>query len=245
MREVELTVEDGVAIVTLAAPERRNAFTTAMAEEFIECCRSIDQDPTIAVTVLRANGQDFSAGGDRSLLQRVGEAPFADDAYAGLRTVYDSFVAFGSLRTPTIAAVQGNAVGAGLNLALSADLRVVARDATLMSGFLRIGIHPGGGHFHLLGRLVGHETATAMAVFGETVSGDRAVDLGLAWRSAPADEISDLAVSMARRIAGDPELARATVRSWRLETGDQARWASAVDIERVPQMRSLYRKHAP
>lgn len=242
MSEVLLTVDDAVATLTLNAPERRNAFSVGMAAEFVAACRDIDADESIAATIVRGEGADFCSGAELSALQAVGEDPFGDDSYAGLRTIYDAFVAFGSLRTPTIAAVQGGAVGAGLNLALAADLRLVAHDAKLLSGFLRIGAHPGGGHFHLLTQLVGKDTATALAIFGEQLTGDEAVARGLAWRAVPADALTELALTYARRISRDPELARAAIRSWRTESGALTDWAAAVDIERLPQMRSLYRR---
>jgi enoyl-CoA hydratase len=242
MAEVLLTVDDAVAVLTLNAPDRRNAFSIDMATDFVSACRSIDADDSIAVTIVRGEGVDFCSGAELSALQAVGTDPFADESYAGLRTIYDAFVAFGSLRTPTIAAVHGGAVGAGLNLALAADLRLVAHDAKLLSGFLRIGAHPGGGHFHLLTQLVGKDTATALAIFGEQLSGDDAVTHGLAWRAVPADALTELALTYARRISRDPELARAAIRSWRTESGTLADWTAAVDIERLPQMRSLYRR---
>ena len=96
-------------------------------------------------------------------------------------TIYDSFYRLGQVRVPTVAAVRGSAVGAGMNMLLAADLRIVAQDARLLCGFLKRGMHPGGGHFVILSRLIGREAAAAMALFGEEINGDKAVELGLAW----------------------------------------------------------------
>jgi enoyl-CoA hydratase len=240
--EVLVEAIDGVALITLNAPERRNAFTVPMAEEFIAVLRDIDADRSVAATVLNGAGIDFCSGGDLATLTAVGDEPFSEDSWSGLRTIYDSFVTFGSIATPTIAAVHGGAVGAGLNLALAATLRVVAHDAKLMSGFLRIGIHPGGGHFHLLERYVGQDTAAALSIFGEQLNGDDAVRLGLAWRAVPQESVLETAMEIARRIRRNPDLARAALRSWRTESRTSTDWTAAVDIERLPQLRTLWQK---
>ena len=245
MAEVLAEIESGIAMITLNAPDRRNSFTVAMAEEFIGVVHAINDDPDIAVTIVTGAGRDFCAGGDRETLQRIGADPMTDESYHGLRRIYDAFVSFGSLATPTIAAVHGTAVGAGLNLALAADLRLVSTEARLMSGFARIGIHPGGGHFHLLGQVVGADTAAAMALFGEEVRGAEAVRLGLAWRAVPETDLLPEAQRLAQRLADRPELARSVVRSWRTQSGSLARWAAAVDIERLPQLHSMRHLHAP
>lgn len=245
MAEVLAEIESGIAVITLNAPDRRNSFTVDMAEEFIAIVHAVDNDPEVGVTILTGSGRDFCAGGDRDTLQRIGADPMSEASYHGLRRIYDSFVSFGSLATPTIAAVHGTAVGAGLNLALAADLRLVATDARLMSGFARIGIHPGGGHFHLLEQVVSADTAAAMALFGEEVRGDDAVRLGLAWQALPESDLLPTARRLAHRLADRPDLARSIVRSWRTESGALARWAAAVDIERLPQLHSMRHLHAP
>ncbi|WP_407653009.1 enoyl-CoA hydratase-related protein [Baekduia soli] len=100
--------------------------------------------------------------------------------------------------------MRGGAVGAGLNLALATDLRVVADDAKLLSGFLPIGLHPGGGHSALLARGVGRETANAMQLFGATVVGAQAVELGLAWAAVPAADVDATALALAATPAPTP-----------------------------------------
>src|SRR5699024_5124420 len=105
----------------------------------------------------------------------AGADPVEDGAYRDLETVYAAFTTVGEIGLPTVAAVRGAAVGAGINLALATDLRVVSRTARLLPGFDRIGIHPGGGHLSLLHRVAGREVAAGMGLFGEEVSGERAV----------------------------------------------------------------------
>ena len=113
-------------------------------------------------------------------------------------------------------------MGAGLNLALATDLRVVADDAVLVSGFLPIGLHPGGGHTALLGRLGSREAAAALTLFGERLTGRELAARGLAWRALPEADVDAAAFELARRPAADPELARRTARSLRAVLGPPA-----------------------
>ncbi len=188
--EVLLEVDGGVAVVTLNAPDRRNALTPAMAAEFIAVLDEVDGRDDVGALVLTAVGKSFCAGGDVQTLLDAGQDPAAGPAWDGMGAIYDSFYRLGQVRVPTVAAVRGSAVGAGMNMLLAADLRVVADDARLICGFLKRGLHPGGGHFVILSRLIGREAAAAMALFGEEVSGARAAELGLAWAALPADESS-------------------------------------------------------
>jgi enoyl-CoA hydratase len=242
MGEISLEVDAGVAALVLNAPARRNAFTVAMAEELVEACEAIDADRSIGAVVVSGAGGSFCAGADRDTLLGSAADPAAEDSYRRVGWLYQSFVRVGQLEPPTIAAVRGPAVGAGLNLALATDLRVVATDARLVSGFFRIGIHPGGGHFALTGRTAGREAAAAVGLFGEELSGARAAQLGMAWAALPDEEVEPYARELARRPGGDPELARRTATSMRLELGPPAvSWPVALEAERATQMWSLRR----
>ena len=179
------------------------------------------------------------------MLAETGRDPVADETYRNLETVYAAFTTIGGISVPTVAAVRGAAVGAGLNLALATDLRIVSRTARLLPGFAQIGIHPGGGHFTLLSRVAGREAAAAMGLFGDEVDGDRAVQLGLAWAAHDDAEVEQRALALAARVAADPALARRTVASFRRETASGGvSWDVAVEVERAPQLWSLRRRHS-
>ncbi len=240
--EVLLDVDGAVAVVTLNAPDRRNALTPGMAAELIATFDEVDGRPEIGALVIRGVGKSFCAGGDVATLSAAGRDPAAPEAYEGMGRIYDSFYRLGQVRVPTVAAVRGSAVGAGMNMLLAADLRIVARDARLLSGFLKRGMHPGGGHFVILSRLIGREAAAAMALFGEEIDGARAVELGLAWESVDDAAVEGLALELAARVAADPELARIAVRNFRAEavTGAVA-WDVAMQSERPAQMWSMRR----
>ncbi|WP_042373786.1 enoyl-CoA hydratase-related protein [Streptacidiphilus neutrinimicus] len=240
--EATLEVHDGVAVLVLDAPERRNALTLRMCAEMVAAMDEVDRDPSIGALVVRGTGKGFCAGADLSTLGDAGKDPLDAEAFANLSSVYESFVRLGRVTVPTIAAVHGAAVGAGMNLMLAADLRVVAKDARLISGFLKRGLHPGGGHFTLLDRLGGRELTAAMALFGEELDGEQAVRAGLAWEAVDADRLAARAMELAGRVAGDPELARATVANFRRETGaTPMSWEVALQFERTTQMWSMRR----
>jgi enoyl-CoA hydratase len=234
--------DGGVAILTLTAPDRRNAITVAMAHEMVRVCDELDADATVGAVVVFGEGKTFCAGGDRATLAAAGADPADPETFAGMSAIYRAFTRIGELEAPTIAAIAGHAVGAGLNLALATDLRVMALDAQLVSGFIPIGLHPGGGHTALLGRTGSRETAAALALFGERIDGTRALELGLAWKAVPAAEVLPTAIELARVPGADPEMARRTTRSLRLSLGPPALpWAAAVEAERSAQMWSMRR----
>lgn len=242
---IEISVERlaGVALLTLNAPERRNALTVAMAKELVGACEELDRDREVGAVVVRGEGGFFCAGGDRGTLEAAGRDPADPEVYAGLGAVYRSFARVGELEAPTVAAVRGGAVGAGLNLMLATDLRVVARNAKVISGFIPIGLHPGGGHSALLGRTGAREAAAAMALFGEQVDGERAAALGLAWMAVDDADVESTSIELATRAAADPELARRTAASLRTVLGPPPiPWAAALELERASQMWSMRRR---
>jgi enoyl-CoA hydratase len=240
--EVQLEVDGGVAVVTLNAPDRRNALTPQMAHELIATFDEVDARSDVGALVVRAVGKSFCAGGDIKTLTDAGQDPALGENYEGMSKIYDSFYRLGQVQVPTVAAVRGSAVGAGMNMLLATDLRIVARDARLLCGFLKRGMHPGGGHFVILSRLIGREAAAAMALFGEEIDGDRARELGLAWESVDDAAVEDRAMELARRVAADPELARVAVGNFRKEVVDGAvSWGIASQFERPAQMWSMRR----
>lgn len=240
MGEIRLDREGPVAIVSLAAPDRRNALVPAMAAELVAVCEQIDADHGVGAAVIRADGASFCAGAHRDLLAACAVDPTDADNYAALDLVYQAFTRVGQLQVPVIAAVRGHAVGAGVNLVLAADLRIIAETAQLATGFADIGVHPGGGHFTLMNRLVGREATAALSLFGERVCGRDAARIGLAWAAPPADEVEPRCLELARRVAARPALARATTRSFRLSVGPPALpWQAALETERASQLWSL------
>ncbi len=194
---VELSIHAGLARITLDGPGTRNALDSASAAALIEACERIDHDSSVGAAVVTGAGGAFCSGANTRSLDRLRTASTAD-AYDGLGELYEAFQRFGRLGVPTIAAVDGPAVGAGVNLALAADLRVVTDRAVFVSGFARIGLHPGGGHLHLLARAAGAGTAALAGLFAQPIDVDRAVSSGLAAARASTADLPDLVDTLTR-----------------------------------------------
>lgn len=235
-------IASGIAEITLRAPQRRNALTEAMAGDLLDAIASAGRDENVCALVVMGEGGWFCAGADLGTIGSAGADPAESRAFAAFGRIYESFVALSEFPAPTIAAVRGGAVGAGLNLALAADVRIVSRTARLMSGFARIGVHPGGGHFQLLDRLVGPQRAVAMGLLGAEVRGDEAVAAGLALEAVSDEAVEERARSLAGNLS-DPELVRAATATWRS-------YRAAVDVsprllvraEQASQMWSFRRR---
>jgi enoyl-CoA hydratase len=190
-----------------------------------------------------ATGDYFCSGADTRDLAASSANPASSEAIARTSAVYSAFHRVGSLPVPTVAIVTGGAVGAGVNLALASDVLLVTPQAILDSGFVARGIHPGGGHFSLLGRSISRQQAIAFGVLGNAVSGEQAVRLGLAWKACPRQTIWDEAAQLVRLAARDPMLSRRVKKSAVLELDDPAvSWGAAIELERGVQMWSLGRK---
>jgi enoyl-CoA hydratase len=241
---IDFYARDGVGVITLNDPKRRNAMSDRMIQEFDQVLARVERDTDIGAVVIGAEGDAFCAGARRELLAEVGENPSSPDLAARTSAIYAAVARFGQLPVPTVAAVRGAAVGAGLNLALAADVRIVCPETRLLSGFLRIGLHPGGGHFELVSRALGSQGAAALALCGEELSGTRAAAVGLAWEVTNSENVDDRAFELARIAAQDCELSRRATATLRLIEGRPGvAWPAAIEIERSAQNWSLRRRH--
>ena len=221
------------AVVTLTDPRRRNAITTEMAEQVGNAVAAIEADDTVRAVVLTGEGSAFCAGGDREALRRADETV--------LRSIYDAFLRVRNLPLPTVAAVNGPAVGAGLNLALACDVRIAAEPAVFDSRFVHLPIHPGGGHGWMLEHLVGPQVAAAMTLFGHPIGGRRAVELGLAWSCVPDAELLDAAREFCAGIAEAPAVLLRDIKDTLRESPALEKQADACDLELARQLASVAR----
>jgi len=194
---VLFNVENHVALVTVNDPERRNALTAEMSTLLRDTVERAEADPDVHALVVTGAGKAFCAGADLSALGAAGIGA----AEAGLRQIYDGFMAVGNCQLPTIAAVNGAAVGAGLNLALAADVRIAGPGALFDPRFQKLGLHPGGGATWMLQRAVGPQVARAALLFGMRFDAESAVRHGLALT------VADDAVAAALELAAGPAAA--------------------------------------
>lgn len=242
MPEVTLERDGSVAVLTIDNIEVRNGLTPEMGMQASSLCDEIDADESIGAVVVRGAGGTFCSGADTRKWD-PSTPQTSDEGYARSNAVYGAFARVGQLKVATIAAVRGAAVGAGMNLMLATDLRIVSEDARLLSGFLKIGLHPGGGFFTIANRTAGREATAAMGLFSQEVSGRRAAEIGLAWEALPDAKVEERAVELAQLAARDPMLTRRAVKSFRTETGPpQVTWEAALEIERGVQMWSQHRR---
>jgi enoyl-CoA hydratase len=241
---IRLEVDSTVAVITIDEPATRNALDAATGPALVTALREVAANPAVSALVLRGAGGHFCAGADRALLARAKKAPHDPEVIATLETIYDSFVLVSTMPVPVIAAVRGAAVGAGVNLALAADVRIASRDARLLSGFLRIGVHPGGGHFTLLERLAGPQTTVAMTLLGEEAKGERLAQLGLAWEVLDDALVEPRALELAARL-GDVILTREAMATFRAQSQSrQLPLATALRAEQIAQFKSFARAGA-
>ncbi len=206
MTEVLLSVDDrGVALITLNAPERRNSMNLDMVDEIIAIVDQCNNDDAVGALVVTGEGKGFCAG---AVLDHLAGST-GDGESRSVRSVYDGFLTFANCPKPTIAAVNGAAVGAGMNLALACDVRIASSAARFITRFLDLGLHPGGGHTWMLQRLVGPQTAAAAVLFGQEFDGAAAVDVGLAYECVEPGALVTRATEIAARAASAPrELSR-------------------------------------
>lgn len=199
--ELFVEIDSGVALITLDAPERRNSFTMDLVAELCAALDSIEEDPSVRAVVITGAPPAFCAGADLASLAMLGPDADPELREVQVRQLYEGFIRVGKCPLPTIAAVNGAAVGAGFNLALACDVRIAGASARFDPGFLKLGIHPGGGNTWMLQRLVGPQVAAAMILFGESVDGPTAERIGLVWRCVADDQLIDTAISLAERAA--------------------------------------------
>ncbi len=231
MSYVRTELDGSVAILTLDDHARRNALSLELCTELSAAMDDVEADPQVGAVVVTGAAPAFCAGADLTQL--------GDSRREGLLAIYQGFLRVAASTLPTIAAVNGAAVGAGMNLALAADMRLAGRSARFDTRFLDLAIHPGGGHTWMLRRLVGAQAANAMVVFGERLDGNEAERIGLVWRCVPDDDLLAEAVRMAARAAAAPrELTRRT-RSTIAHMDAITDQSAAVDRELVDQLWSM------
>jgi enoyl-CoA hydratase len=232
------TVRSGrVAVLVLDDPERRNALTRELIQDIVRHVNIFETSDDVGALVITGAPPAFCAGADVSgLAALVGAGGKGAQA---LRDIYGAFLRVRSSPLPTVAAVNGPAVGAGVNLALACDVRIATPEARFDSRFVSIGLHPGGGHTWLLERAIGPQAAAAMALFGQSVDGDRAVELGLAWQCVPEDGLLDTAVALAAHAAEAPPDLNARVKTSLRNAPWRATFDDAVTAELGPQLWSL------
>jgi enoyl-CoA hydratase/carnithine racemase len=212
MSDKVLYQQDGqIVTITLNDPALRNPISEReTVDAIVGAIERLNQDNTARVAILTGAGSAFSSGGDLRAMQKAFEQRAEK---AALTPQYYKFgiqripLAFEKLDVPIIAAVNGPAIGAGLDLACMCDLRVAGESARFAESFVKVGIVPGDGGAWLLPRVVGYSKACEMAFTGDTLNAQEALACGLVSRVVPDAELLDAARALAARIAVNPPYA--------------------------------------
>ncbi len=228
MSLVLVEITERVATLTLNNPAERNTLTAPMVAEIVAAMDGIEADEGVGAIVVTGAAPAFCAGAN------LGNLATADGASLG--AIYEGFLRIAHSPLPTLAAVNGAAVGAGMNLALGCDVRLAGERARFDTRFLQIGLHPGGGHTWMLRRIAGPQATMATVVFGEVLDGREAERVGLVHRCVGDDQLLAAAQEMAARAAGAPrELSIVTKQTIR-DMADVATHPDAVARELEPQL---------
>ena len=205
MADLEYTVQDGVGTILLNRPHTKNAFTLEMVEAWANALRSARTDPRVRVVVVTGSGDAFCSGIDLSVLEAVGDEPFALKSML-TEGIHEVARAVDALSKPVIAAVNGAAVGAGMDMALMCDIRLLAQSARMSEAYIRVGLVPGDGGCYYLPRLVGMSKALELLWTGDFVDADEALRIGLATRVLPDSDFDDNYRAFVHRLAAQPPI---------------------------------------
>lgn len=199
--------QDGVTVLTLNRPESRNALSDDVVDAVEDAVRAINADLGVRAVILTGSGSSFSSGGNVKDMR--GRQGMFQGSPAEIREGYRRGIqrlprALYHCEVPTIAAVNGPAIGAGLDLALMCDIRIASTTAKFAESFLKLGIVPGDGGTWFLPRVVGLSRACAMTFTAETIDAAKAEQWGLVSDTTEPDALLDAAHDLARRIAAHP-----------------------------------------
>jgi enoyl-CoA hydratase/carnithine racemase len=208
---VSARVEGPVALLEFSRPPH-NFASVGLMRDLADALDDVDADRSLRASVIVSAGKSFCAGADLASPEGIG-----GEGMKGVSPLYHEAVRLFSVNKPTVAAIQGAAVGAGLGLALVADFRVAAPEARFCANFVKLGFHPGFGVTHTLPRAVGEQRAALMCLTGRRIKGEEALAWGLADLLAPLADLREAALGLARELAENAPLAveatRATLRA--------------------------------
>ena len=203
--KIALAKDQGLATLTLNAPDKLNAVSRKMIAELKQCWETLSTDASVRAVLLTGAGRGFCAGADLSDPDR--EQGATADSGAALEKFFNPVIRLmRSMPKPIVAAVNGPAAGVGMSFALASDIAIAARSATFLQAFARIGLLPDGGSTWFLPRLVGEQRARALAMLAPQITAQQAKDWGLIWDVVEDGELMKTATEVARGLADGPTL---------------------------------------
>jgi enoyl-CoA hydratase len=225
--------DDGVAVLTLDNPEQRNAMSDAMTASWVTAVDDLAADRDLRAVVVTGAGSAFCSGGNTGWIASEPDAT-VDHLRTRMVAFYRAWLSIRRLEVPTIAAVNGPAIGAGLCVALACDIRYAARGARLGAPFVKLGMHAGMAATYLLPNVVGEAHARDLLLTGRLVDADEALRLGLVSRVLDADGFLDEVLATAAGVAATaPVASRLTTVA--LRDGGHADFETALQWEGLAQ----------
>ncbi|MCJ9430424.1 enoyl-CoA hydratase-related protein [Kordiimonas marina] len=220
-KTITLDIDDGLAVLTLNCPDRLNALNAQMKAELRDALRQIGGPYSgVRALLITGAGRGFCAGADLSESMAAADTR---DAGANLIDSYHPFLLeLAALEIPVISAVNGVAAGAGMSLAISADIVLAGKSAYFLQAFVNIGLVPDAGSTFLLPRLIGTSRARAMMMLGEKLSADKALDWGLVYDVIEDDSLLEVATALGRKMAAGPTKAYAGIRALMRDSADNS-----------------------
>jgi 2-(1,2-epoxy-1,2-dihydrophenyl)acetyl-CoA isomerase len=229
-QKIELAMADGLATLTLNAPDKLNAVSRKMVAELKECWEGLAGDSSVRAVLLTGAGRGFCAGADLADPDRDTSA--TADSGAALDKFFNPVIR--TMRTmpkPIIAAVNGVAAGVGMSFVMAADIAVAAKSASFLQAFARIGLLPDGGSTWFLPRLVGDARARALAMLAPQIAADQAKQWGLVWEVVEDAELMKTATELARRLADGPTQSLARIKE-AMNRASTSTLTAQLDVER-------------
>lgn len=208
--DLSLSIDNGLATITLRRPERLNALSDNLKKELLEAIRQIGRPGSgVRCLMLTGEGRAFCAGADLA----EGGIGAGSDPGANLMDTYQPiFTELSALKMPIVAAVNGIAAGAGMSLALAADIVIAAESAYFLQAFINIGLVPDAGSTFVLPRLIGNARARAMMMLGEKIPAKTAHEWGMIYALASDEEFETKAKALANKLAKGPTVALSEIR---------------------------------
>jgi len=230
------TIENGVALLLMNRPDKLNSLNNALATALNQAFERIGKNDSVRVVVLTGAGRAFCAGGDLGVIGKGREARDTRQLEPILRAGMGAVLRMRMIPQPVIAAVNGAAAGAGMNVALAADIRIAAEEAAFGQNFAKVGLFPDYGGTYFLPQLVGPSKAAELFYTGDMIDAQTALKLGLVNRVVPAAQLDLEAKAFAARLAAGAPVAMRAVKQT-LFGSEKDALSKALEAEVQHQMR--------
>lgn len=201
---IKTELKNNIFTITLNRPDKLNSFIYEMADEMKSALDEAEVNKEIRCVLLTGAGRAFCAGQDLAEATEISNDPERDLSEIVHHTYMPIIKAIRTIEKPFVCAVNGTAAGAGANIALACDIVVASEEAKFIQSFSQIGLIPDSGGTYILPRLIGLQRAAALTYLGEKITAKQAEEIGMIWKSCPADEFMDEAKAIAQKLAKMP-----------------------------------------